>query len=149
MRLAVHRAVRCRLPVGRLRRLCRTALRRYGRGRAASGDEVSLAIVGARAMRTLNRSCRGEDQPTDVLSFEYGEVVICWPRALRQAQAHGVSRADEAALLFAHGLLHTFGFDHRRPPERSRMRRAEEALLGFPGLVERAHGNAKRQTRSL
>ena len=85
--------------------------------------EVTLAFVGERAIRTLNRKFRKRDRPTDVLSFSLGErgadgkfylgdIVIAVPVAFRQSRAKGHGLDRELRLLAIHGFLHLLGFDH-------------------------------------
>ncbi|MFO7734327.1 MAG: rRNA maturation RNase YbeY [Candidatus Aminicenantes bacterium] len=85
--------------------------------------EVTLALVGSAAMRTLNRRFRKKDRPTDVLSFPLGkqgpdgrhylgDIVIAVPVAFRQAREKGHSLKRELELLAVHGFLHLIGFDH-------------------------------------
>jgi probable rRNA maturation factor len=85
--------------------------------------EVSLAFVGERAIRTLNRRFMKKDRPTDVLSFPLGEkgpdskyylgdIVIAVPVAARQARAKGHGLDRELRLLAIHGFLHLLGYDH-------------------------------------
>lgn len=144
MKLVIRRAAIVRLPVQRLQTLLRSTLRRHPRAarelveRAPQG-ELSLVILGEAAMRKLNRQHRKQDRSTDVLSFDYGELFICAPVAKRQAKEHGVAIANELSLLFVHGLLHILGFDHERPADLKRMARAEAEVLGWSGLITRAH----------
>jgi probable rRNA maturation factor len=85
--------------------------------------EVTLAFVGERAIRTLNRKFMKKDRPTDVLSFPLGEkgadgkfylgdIVIAVPVAFRQARAKGHGLDRELRLLAIHGFLHLLGYDH-------------------------------------
>ena len=85
--------------------------------------EVSLAFVGDRAIRTLNRKFMKKDRPTDVLSFPLGEkgpdgkfylgdIVIAVPVAFRQARQKGHGLDRELRLLAIHGFLHLLGYDH-------------------------------------
>jgi len=88
------------------------------------GDpEVTLAFVGERAIRTLNRKFMKKDKPTDVLSFPLGEkapdgkfylgdIVIAVPVAARQAREKGHGLDRELRLLAIHGFLHLLGYDH-------------------------------------
>ena len=140
MRLVVYRAVICRVPQQRLNRLLARALRHYADKRREYPAELSLAVVSRLTMRRLNGQYRRQDKPTDVLSFSYGEVVICGPVAKAQAQRHHLAMQDELALLFTHGLLHYLGFDHHTTRDRQQMREAEERLLGYSGLVGRSAG---------
>ena len=110
--------------------------------------EVSVLVVGDRAMRTLNRRYRGKDRTTDVLSFPLregrfssiqsdllGDIVICMPAAARQARAAGETLLDEVDRLLVHGFLHLLGYDHVRGGREarrmeSRERRLREAVKG-------------------
>jgi probable rRNA maturation factor len=89
---------------------------------------LSVLLCGDRRMRSLNRTWRGEDCATDVLSFPsfeeslgraaaprgafLGDLVIDVPYAARQARARGHSVSREIRILLAHGLLHLLGYDH-------------------------------------
>lgn len=107
------------------------------------GDgELGILLINNARMRALNRSYRGQDRPTDVLSFSaregsfgdlesglLGDVVISLESVHRQAAA-GKHRADEEVLLLLiHGILHLLGHDHERSPaDARRMRRHERRL---------------------
>ncbi len=110
----------------------------------ASQSDLSLLLVGDRAMRRLNRRYRHKDRTTDVLAFpitptrpsplpcpphlrgrvrvgrgggsgrELGDVVISLPQAARQAKQAGHSLERELAVLVTHGVLHLLGYDHER-----------------------------------
>lgn len=83
-------------------------------------------------IRTLNRTYRGKDEPTDVLSFALreispeetpialpaldeeapmGEVYISVPTAQRQAEASGRTTEEEVTFLAVHGVLHLLGYE--------------------------------------
>jgi probable rRNA maturation factor len=85
--------------------------------------EVTMAFVGTRAIRTLNRRFMNEDRPTDVLSFPLrkkgadgrfylGDIVIAVPVAFRQSRRNGNSLERELMRLTVHGFLHLLGYDH-------------------------------------
>lgn len=93
--------------------------------------EVSVVMVGERAIRSLEREWKGEDKVTDVLSFRFaeggrtdvrepgeaqhlGEIVICLPYAYTQAKKLGVRGRDHIIMLAAHGAIHLSGIDHER-----------------------------------
>lgn len=111
--------------------------------------ELSLSLVGDRAIHRLNREWRQVDRPTDVLSFPsggapgpgptlLGDVVISMDTARRAARANGLRLGDELALYLAHGLLHLLGHDHHQPDEARVMARLERRLLGRAGMLLRA-----------
>jgi len=107
--------------------------------------EISLAIVSDAAIKKLNRTYRGKNQTTDVLSFGevdstvkisqsvknyLGEIIICYPQASRQAKTNGHSLEKELQLLLTHGFLHLLGHDHQKAKEAKIMREFEQKILG-------------------
>jgi probable rRNA maturation factor len=113
---------------------------------ASARGEVTVALVSDRRMRALNRSFRGKDAPTDVLSFpvvpgedplhaadrSLGDIVIAAGIAARQAKAAGHALGTELRVLALHGLLHLLGYDHET--DDGRMARAEARLRKKGGL---------------
>lgn len=110
--------------------------------------EISVLICDGPVIHELNRTYRGVDAPTDVLSFalnegeddvpeeeaELGDIVINLDRAEEQAAEYGHSREREVAYLAVHGFLHILGYDHYDPGEKKAMRAAEEEILSACGL---------------
>lgn len=97
-----------------------------------SSIEVSLAFVGPRKIRQLNRDFRGIDRSTSVLSFSQmekkadepfhllpnevmrlGDIVICYPEAQRLASQEDILVEEEIDHLVEHGLLHLLGIHHQ------------------------------------
>ncbi|HOI44582.1 MAG TPA: rRNA maturation RNase YbeY [Candidatus Aminicenantes bacterium] len=85
--------------------------------------QITLAFVGSRAIRTLNRDFRKKDEVTDVLSFPIreknpdgnfylGDIIIAVPVAERQGAAHGHGTERELEILTVHGYLHLLGYKH-------------------------------------
>ena len=93
----------------------------------------------------MNRTYRGVDRVTDVLSFpqegpantaaesEMGDVVISPSRAAEQAADTGRTLADEIDVLVVHGILHLAGYDHGTPADRRKMDRAQRKVLDSLG----------------
>jgi probable rRNA maturation factor len=111
--------------------------------------EVSVALVADARVRALNRTYRGCDYATDVLSFPadpvgqssfLGDIVIAAGVASRQAASAGHPLAIELRVLALHGLLHLIGYDHEQ--DRGEMATMERRLRkrgGLDtGLIERA-----------
>jgi phosphate starvation-inducible PhoH-like protein len=99
--------------------------------------ELGVALVSDARMRVLNRSYRGKDYATDVLSFPsdgLGDIVISKGIATRQAREAGHSYQTELRVLALHGLLHLLGYDHDSPNDKGRMARAEARLRRKGGL---------------
>jgi len=106
----------------------------------ARGD-VTVALVSDGRMRVLNRTFRGKDYATDVLSFPMvdqpgclGDIVIATGIAKRQAEEAGHTVATELRILALHGLLHLLGYDHES--DVGRMARVEARLRKKGGLKE-------------
>ncbi len=90
-------------------------------GRAAGrvrGKELGLIFLKPGEARRLNKTCRGRDYATDVLSFEgdgrhmLGELVFCPEVLQRQAKEHGLAYREELGYMVIHGVLHLLGYDH-------------------------------------
>jgi probable rRNA maturation factor len=97
-------------------------LRRLLRRAAAAlevGGEVALVLTGDAPVRRLNARYRGQDKPTDVLSFPgpggaagLGDIVISLDTAERNAPRFGRTLRQELDVLALHGFLHVLGYDH-------------------------------------
>lgn len=87
---------------------------------------ISVALVGDKAIREINRDYRKKDKVTDVISIEsdpdeffsgakekdLGEIIISIPQTKRQSKEFGVSFRFELEKLLIHGFLHALGYDH-------------------------------------
>lgn len=111
--------------------------------------ECSVMLCDDDFIAELNKTTRGKDKPTDVLSFpQYepkelkkalsdptvqaiplGDIVISVQTAIRQAKEHDVSLDDELRRLLVHGLLHLLGYDHERSSYQARLMRQKERVL--------------------
>ena len=104
--------------------LSNTGLTRFlNRARVAVGlaGEVEVLLTDDLTLRRLNKSFRGKNKSTDVLSFSAppeisdvhaGDLAISLEIAARQANNYGHSLGDEVRILLLHGLLHLAGGDH-------------------------------------
>ena len=81
-------------------------------------------------MASLHRKFLNKPGPTDVITFQHGEIFISVPTAQRQAREFRTSLARELELYIVHGLLHLHGFDDQTEAEIKRMRAAESTVLG-------------------
>ncbi len=108
---------------------------------------LSLSLVDDDRIRALNRTYRGKDRATDVLSFSLdgcdgdasperllGDVVISVETARRQADEYDAPLQREVYRLLIHGVLHLLGHDHVAVTERRAMRREERRLAKAIGL---------------
>ena len=125
---------------------------------------MTVRIATPQEVRSLNRSMRGIDRETDVLSFptasfrpartagkqparvrrqydphlgwcNLGDCVISLARAREQAAEYGHSLARELGYLAAHSALHLMGYDHENPDDKSAMRAMEERAMARASLL--------------
>jgi len=97
--------------------------------------EISALVVQEEEMRKLNRTWRGHDSSTNVLSFPtgdseiLGDIVLCEPVIRREAEHLRKTYDSHLTHMLAHGMLHLLGFDHETRAEAERMERIEVKAL--------------------
>jgi probable rRNA maturation factor len=102
--------------------------------------ELEIVFMNDAAIKKLNRKYKGENAPTDVLSFgldrrEFGkraflgEIFISLDTARRNSKVFGTGLCDEAVLYVIHGILHLAGYDDRTAAQRTRMSKKQEGIL--------------------
>lgn len=110
--------------------------------------EISIVITDDAQVRDLNRTYRGKDTPTNVLSFPMqegefseitpgllGDVVISLDTARAEAAAAGISTDERMSQLLIHGILHLMGFDHELGEDQAQ--EMEKKSLELLRLVEK------------
>ena len=124
--------------------------------------ELTIRVVGAAESRKLNRTWRGKDKPTNVLSFAgngdiphfrctrclpthrggneecphfpLGDLAICAPVVAREAREQGKQPAAHWAHMVVHGVLHLLGYDHENDRDAARMEARETRILAQLGM---------------
>ena len=109
---------------------CCLQLRKRKRTELTKAREVFVWLVSDRRMARLHRKFLGEPGPTDVLTFQHGEIFISVETAKRHARAFGNSLVRELQLYIVHGLLHLHGFDDRTESGARRMEKWQAKILG-------------------
>lgn len=135
-----------------LRRAARDALaqaRANGWKGSRIGHEISFALTDDKRMRALNRTYRGKDKPTNVLSFAaldgerpaprmpwlLGDVVLASGVVAREAKAQGKKLEHHLTHLAVHGVLHLLGYDHELDRDAEAMEALEIAALARMGIA--------------
>jgi probable rRNA maturation factor len=135
--------------------LCRTAA---GRALAEAGNglagavELSLVLADDEVVRQLNRQYRGQDKPTNVLSFAalddadaptptdgpllLGDVILAFQTTAAEAAADDKTIGDHLAHLVVHGVLHLLGYDHDDDAEAALMEGRERLILAGLGIAD-------------
>ena len=101
--------------------------------------EIEVSIVGDRKMHELNKSYRGFDETTNILTFaledpnpqnlqhiprvgfiaspdrvlRLGSIILSYPQIVEDAGEYGNSIDEEIAFLVDHGTKHLLGIHHK------------------------------------
>ena len=108
--------------------------------------ELSVRIVDEQESAALNQQYRGKSGATNVLSFPFdavtpeplpilGDLVICAPVVIREAQQQNKPAEAHWAHMCVHGVLHLLGYDHAGDSDAQVMETLETTILldmGFP-----------------
>lgn len=118
---------------------------------ALAGDakrrELLVRIVDEEESRALNERYRGRDKPTNVLSFPFesppgvqldhlGDLVICAPVVMHEAQLQGKPLMHHWAHMVVHGVLHLRGYDHLSDAQAEEMEALEKHILRGLGMPD-------------
>ena len=112
-----------------------------GENRKKSG--LSIALVGPKKMRELNKKYRKKDKVANVLSFPngkestlsgvegfgLGEVVLCPQEVKKDARKYGMIFEKALAWMLVHGILHLLGYDHAKERDAKHMEQKEHLYL--------------------
>ena len=116
---------------------------------SASDSEVNIVFVGLDEIHEINKTYRGVDRPTDVISFALednddisvydarvlGDIYICLDKVHEQAKEYGHKEEREMAFLIVHGLLHLLGYDHMEKEDEKVMFGLQEEILNEMGIT--------------
>ena len=91
--------------------------------------EVFVLLVSDRRISGLHRQFLSKSGPTDIITFEHGEIFISAETGRRQARQFGSSLLRELQLYILHGLLHLRGFDDQNKVDARKMEKAQERIL--------------------
>lgn len=110
----------------------------------APGSELSLLFCDDAMIQDLNRQWRGQDKPTNVLSFPaadepgaiplLGDIAVAFETTAREAADEGKPFSAHFCHLVVHGLLHLLGYDHETEAEAEVMEGHERAILAKLGI---------------
>ncbi|WP_417617422.1 rRNA maturation RNase YbeY [Oceanisphaera sp.] len=114
-------------------------------GNERDETELTIRLVDEAESRELNYDYRGQDKPTNVLSFPFeappgialpllGDLVICRQVVEREANEQHKPLEAHWAHMVVHGCLHLLGFDHIKDDEAEIMEAREIAILATLGM---------------
>lgn len=110
--------------------------------------EFNIIFIDNKRIHEINKSYRGVDRPTDVISFALednmdikydkfrllGDIYISIEKCYEQALEYGHSRQREISFLSTHGILHLLGYDHMKEEDEKVMFALQEELLDSYGI---------------
>ncbi len=116
----------------------------------AEDCELCIVFCDDAEIRGLNAQWRGQDKPTNVLSFPtpgalatkplLGDIVIAFETVAREAREQDKSLADHASHMIIHGFLHLIGYDHETPAEAEAMEALERRVAKALGINDPYEG---------
>lgn len=90
---------------------------------------VDVLLISDRRIAALHRRFHKIAGPTDVITFQHGEIFISAQTAQRHAAQFGTSTRREIELYLLHGLLHLHGFNDETAADRRRMNAIQNRML--------------------
>ena len=115
----------------------------------ADGEfEASVMLTDDAQIRELNRTWRGKDKPTNVLSFpapeqpgldgprHLGDIALAYETLVRESEEESKELAHHFAHLIVHGVLHLLGYDHEVEAEADIMEGLEVKALATLGIAD-------------
>ena len=108
-----------------------------------------IIFVDLKEIQRINKEYRGIDSVTDVISFALedtsdniqidmrilGDIYVCIPKMIEQANTYGHSIKRELSFLVVHGLLHLLGYDHMNELDEEMMFGLQELILNEAGIT--------------
>jgi probable rRNA maturation factor len=121
----------------------RQRLKSWAKAALLTDAEVTLRLVGGREGRNLNRTFRGKDSATNVLTFAYpdseplsGDIVLCAPVIAKEAREQRKPIEAHYAHLVVHGMLHLQGYDHENNDDAGVMETLEAEIVVKLGYAD-------------
>lgn len=99
---------------------------------------ISVLMADDSVLHKLNLEHRGQDKPTNVLSFSYeklskgcclGDIAISIDRIIAESAEYETSILSHTAYMIIHGLLHLLGYDHEQEDEETKMQSLEDEIM--------------------
>lgn len=112
-----------------------------------AGAVLSILFTDDSRMRALNARWRGQDKPTNVLSFPpapalkadpppIGDIALAAETVAHEAQLAEIPLEDHTAHLIIHGFFHLLGYDHEVEADAEAMENLERAALSRMGIAD-------------
>lgn len=90
---------------------------------------VDVLLISDARMAKLHQRFMQINEPTDVLTFQHGEIFISVETAAANARRFQTTLEKEVKIYLVHGLLHLCGYDDTSPSAARKMERAQQRLF--------------------
>ena len=92
-------------------------------------EEIEVSFVSDAVIAAVHRRFMQLEGPTDVITFEHGEILISVQTAAVYAAQYGHSLETELQLYIIHGLLHLNGYDDIKSEDAAMMHQLQDKIL--------------------
>ena len=113
--------------------------------------ELAVMLTDDAGIQTLNRNWRGQDKPTNVLSFPalqptagapadaprmLGDIAVAYETTRKEADEEEKPFDHHLSHLAVHGFLHLIGYDHEKDDDAEAMEGLEREILAQLGIPD-------------
>jgi probable rRNA maturation factor len=99
-------------------------------GRKVLPKEITVVFVSDRRISNIHRRFLRIGGPTDVITFQHGDIIVSVETAHRQAIQFNKELFEELCLYVIHGLLHLAGYDDISDSGYREMKQLQRRLMG-------------------
>ncbi len=128
MKIEINNLTASQIDKNFLRKVAEKVLEGPSFAKASEGKkkelDLSIALVGLKRIKELNKRYRKKNKTTDILSFLYnglGEIIICPQQVKKNAKRFGEVFKKELTRVLIHGILHLLGYDHEKTEKEARL----------------------------
>ena len=92
-------------------------------------ESVEISIIDDKQIAKVHGEFMDDPSPTDVITFDYGEILVSAETALSNSEEMQVSLENEILLYIIHGMLHLGGYLDGSNAEFKEMKSLQEMIL--------------------
>lgn len=130
--------------------------------------DVAVVLADDKTLKDLNATYRGQNKPTNVLSFAQfdvkklrasalkpyakkdavplGDIVIAWQTVKRECKEQKKELENHTLHLVVHGMLHILGYDHMNAKDAKTMENLECDILRALGYPDPYHEPPRKKS---
>ena len=92
-------------------------------------NSIEISIIDDKQIAKVHGEFMNDPSPTDVITFDYGEILVSAETALSNSEEMQVSLENEILLYIIHGMLHLGGYFDGSNEEFKEMKSLQEMIL--------------------